>query len=122
VEEAVNESGVYKHHKDGRFYQVLFVADVVYAGVRKDQDVDVFVNNARVSVAAGGWLESDNRRHIVGPIALFTARGHADYGPGTTCAVYVPLYTDKPGRRISVRAVADFDGSVFTYVGQEMPK
>lgn len=115
------KDGVYKHDGDGRYYQVLFVAELM-DDIKKDGDLYVYANHS-----AGGTYESQSyaRLHVFANkkiddvktgenyLYLFSARAHADYAKEIAVAVYVPLYTDKPGRRVSVRDANDFfDGDV----------
>jgi hypothetical protein len=143
--------GVYQH-KDGDFYQVLFVAHL-QCDVKKDDDVDITITDDALAFYAlkrpgVGSRGGEQRERLV-----LTARAHADYvlfrgagaqddphpGDPLDVAVYVPLYAHKPGRRISVRRVADFNEEIvlecemgdeglptktvnrFTYIGDVIP-
>lgn len=98
--------GVYRHYK-GDYYLVLWVAKLLEGRLQKDQDAHVFVDPDD----GGYWVSPASE---TGDIRLLTARSHGDYArgdlwnPSIELAVYVPLYSSKPGRRISVRAVSEF--------------
>lgn len=100
--------GVWRHYKDGRFYLVLFVARVTQSDLVDAADVELrvwVVPPDTFGVSRGGGYGE-------GIVSLFTARAHGRLTEGQYCAVYVPLYADKPGRRISVRPVAEFNEMV----------
>jgi hypothetical protein len=103
--------GIYKHFKDGRYYQVLWQATLEEEVAAADVDLqisvvllDQFKPDAAFFVASrvtgGKWN---------GVVPLLVARSHSPMKKGNPVVVYVPLYADKPGRRISVRAVAEFN-------------
>lgn len=118
------KSGIYRHYADGRYYQVLFVA-TLNGAVAKDEDVDVFVPAEDVGIhaaaARSAWKAAWEAENFATQY-LFTARAHADYRVPAynplDVAIYVPLYSDKPGRRISVRAVAEFNERMCGYCGK----
>ena len=135
--------GVYRHYKDGRFYLLLWTAELVE---RVDAaDVDLFVYLPSVEDTPN---VSPDAQHVIDAL-LCTARSHGPMRRDTRVCVYVPLYADKPGRRISVRPAAEWieavdvhemvpvaegpDGRVleqdvgrpvprFEYVGQTVPQ
>lgn len=115
--------GVYRHYADGRFYLVLFVATSLdYYDVAKDDDVAVLADYDDDTDAYEIYLcrmkdfAKIRQSNYGGLKPLLIARAHADYKADSddTFAVYVPLYHDKPGRRISVRAVAEFNEKIAT--------
>jgi len=95
-------SGVYRHYR-GDYYQVLFVGflddDVPAADVDLHVEFSIAAEQVYVSLQPGA----------VGRVPLFVARAHAQMRRALRVAVYVPLYAHKPGRRISVRPVSEFD-------------
>lgn len=138
--------GVYRHYKDGLYYQVLFTATLNH-GVKQDDPLDVFVvideDTAHLFAepAAVNWRAAWDF-----PVTyLFTARSHEDYvvdgDDPLDLVIYVPLYAHKPGRRIAARSVKEFVEMVpeqvqnhndfpskgaliprFTYVGDVIPQ
>ena len=120
--------GVYRHYKPGpdgkpRFYQLLFVAGFTGPSARADDDLLVFVEAERDGYAAPSNFfaslelfagREDGDETTMPFTALFKARSHGPVAAsraGVACesvCVYVPLYADKPGRRISVRPVAEW--------------
>lgn len=141
------ESGVYRHYKEGRFYLLLFTAKAPRAVEVADEDLLVYLMGAPGSFATptGPFVQpvktqsGDIAEHLGGRgVALFIARSHGPIRAGDVVCVYVPLYADKPGRRISVRPISEWTEMVpkasivvpsaptpavvrvprFTYVGQ----
>lgn len=113
--------GVYRHSKEGRFYQLLRVAELDYEAVAADEVIEVYVLGARdgYSPPRGPFalpasaVANDLRAEIDGMgLILETARAHGPMKRGERVAIYVPLYADKPGRRISVRPVSEWTGQV----------
>lgn len=123
--------GVYQHVRDQRFYLLLFTANLAARErFEKDEELIIVVDKCAgyVRRVMPARVYADNER-AVWTSELFRARGHAATKGEKTCAVYVPLYTDKPGRRVSVCDALDF-GEIddqsnivprFTYVGDVIP-
>ena len=119
------KKGIYK--KSERFYQLLFVA-TLQGSVYEDGDVVVYVRAEPDGVkfyAIGGAVAAFEQVFKDPPQerGLFVARAHADIETSEVfeaeVAVYVPLYADKPGRRISVREAMDFAEN-FVFFGERM--
>lgn len=109
--------GVFRHYRDERFYQALFVADLVDDVLAADVDLAVFVE-----AQPDGYVAPDGVRVGLSPrcevggvlsfLVLFVARSHGAMAKGTRVYCYLPLYADKPGRRISVRPVSEWTEQV----------
>lgn len=115
------KSGVYRHYADGRFYQVLFVATCTQFDTapinRADLDLLVYAESgtSRHPKPWGPYVViNEPTADIPHILRLFVARSHGPLKYDTKVAVYVPLYHDKPGRRISVRAVDEFNERIAT--------
>ena len=74
----VVKPGLYQHYKDGRFYQVLWVADLIGGEIAKDEDVDVAVID---NIEVGAWPARVRTMLRQGGMTfhLLTARAHAHY-------------------------------------------
>lgn len=89
-------------------YQLLFTAELVDDVPRQDDDVRVWMYLDKF------YAGPDARRAAV----ILTARAHSAMRQGERVVVYVPLSSDRPGRRISVRRALEW--GKFEYVGQEV--
>ncbi len=139
------QSGVYQHYKEGRFYQLLFTAKAPRPVEAADEDLLVYLMGAPDGFCSpmGPFVQPAKKSsgtdvaEALGDrgVVLFTARSHGAIRAGDVVCVYVPLYADKPGRRISVRPVSEWVEQIvtlsdpfrevtarrFTYVGQTVP-
>lgn len=102
--------GVYKHIRGG-FYQLLFVAKLKADIATSDVDLCVYVDGAPDGYSAplGPFVSPDLTDGRDYALTLATARAHGPMRSGDVVCVYVPLYADKPGRRISVRPLAEWE-------------
>lgn len=114
IGEVLPKQGVYRHFRDGRYYQVLWTArleedvekadiDLRVCGTLEDWRSDAF------SVSGGEYFVSTHGGYGHGVLPLFEARSHGPMKAGERVVVYIPLYADKPGRRIGVRPMKEFN-------------
>lgn len=92
------ERGVYKHFRGG-FYQLLFGAALVDDVEAADVTLYAYKNMQEVRVVS--------LREHPDPDAI--ARAHGPMKRGEIVCVYVPLTAAMPGRRISVRPLAEWE-------------
>lgn len=101
--------GVYRHYKPGpdgkpRYYQLLWTAELV-ADVGAEDPLYVC---AAWRVREGAWEFFIRPTAPSASLVLVKARAHTPMKAGTVCCVYVPLYADKPGLRVSVRPLLEW--------------